>query len=76
MIFKDDEYGNFDICLVDDGTLDTVISISHPLTEEEEIRFGSEYAAHYRDETGAVTEAGFLELAEEAKEAFIENHLQ
>ena len=32
MIFTDKEYGQFDICLADDGTLDTVITVD-PLND-------------------------------------------
>ena len=47
--------------LVDDGTLDTVISV-----DGEEVRFDCEYASEFRDTDGSMTETGFLQLAEEA----------
>ncbi|MHA2099649.1 MAG: hypothetical protein ACW99A_13315 [Candidatus Kariarchaeaceae archaeon] len=46
--------------LVDDGTLDTVISI-----DGVEHRFDMEYAAQYRDENGAMTTEGFEDLCRE-----------
>jgi hypothetical protein len=57
------DYGNnekYEIELIDDGTLDTVISIN-----EKEFRFSSEYAEIYRTEEGYMTEEGLRELAEE-----------
>ena len=79
MVIKDKKYGKFDVYLGDDGTLDTVIAVT-PLdsvimqNEEREIRFGD--TSHHRDsETGAMTEDGFAELAEEAVEAYIEQYL-
>ena len=57
------DYGNnekYKIELIDDGTLDTVISIN-----EKEFRFSSEYAEIYRTEEGYMTEEGLRELAEE-----------
>ena len=58
------DYGNnekYKIELIDDGTLDTVISIN-----DKEFRFSSEYAEAYRNEEGYMTEEGLRELAEEA----------
>ena len=58
------DYGNnekYKIELIDDGTLDTVISIN-----KKEFRFSSEYAEIYRNEKGYMTEEGLRELAEEA----------
>lgn len=76
MIIKDNRYGEFDVCLCDDGTMDTVVSVSHGLIETKEYRYDCEYASWYRDEdTGAMTEEGFKELAEESLNAFIEDHL-
>ncbi len=76
MIINDKEYGQFDVNLCDDGTMDTVISVSHGLVETREYRYDSEYASVYRDkETGAMTDDGFAELAEESLEAFIEDNL-
>lgn len=78
MIINDKEYGDFGVYLSDDGTLDTVISV-YPYTvgfpDEQEIRFSQEHASLCRDETGAMTEEGFKELAEEAVEAYIEQYL-
>tara|TARA_R100000773_G_C4216968_1_gene115512 strand:- start:204 stop:407 length:204 start_codon:yes stop_codon:yes gene_type:complete len=57
------DYGNeerYEIELIDDGTLDTVISINN-----KEFRFSSEYAEIYRDKEGYMTEEGLRELAEE-----------
>ena len=57
------DYGNkerYEIELIDDGTLDTVISIN-----KKEFRFSSEYAEIYRDKEGYMTEEGLRELAEE-----------
>ena len=57
------DYGNnekYEIELIDDGTLDTVISINN-----KEFRFSSEYAEVYRNEKGYMTEEGLRELAEE-----------
>lgn len=84
MIIKDKEYGEFDAYLVDDGTLDTVISVC--LTDlihncvgrddvTHEIRFDHDYVANFRDNTGAMTDEGFEILAKEAIEAYIEQYL-
>lgn len=57
------DYGNkerYEIELIDDGTLDTVISINN-----KEFRFSSEYSEIYRDKEGYITEEGLRELAEE-----------
>ena len=57
------DYGNkerYEIELIDDGTLDTVISINN-----KEFRFSSEYSEIYRDKEGYMTEEGLRELAEE-----------
>ena len=60
MIYKDGETGHdFECYLVDDGTMDTVISI-----EGQEFRFDSEYASEYRDDDGAMTTDGFFALVE------------
>jgi hypothetical protein len=53
----------YTVLLVDDGTLDTVISING-----KEYRFDSEYAERFRDENGAMTENGLMELANEVFE--------
>ena len=57
------DYGDkerYEIELIDDGTLDTVISINN-----KEFRFSSEYTEIYRDKEGYMTEEGLRELAEE-----------
>jgi hypothetical protein len=46
--------------LVDDGSLDTVISI-----DNKEFRFSQERAASCRDENGSMTDSGFEELCME-----------
>ena len=46
--------------LVDDGTMDTVISV-----DGQEHRFSQDYAAEYRDDFGALTEDGFYDLCED-----------
>ena len=81
MNIDDKEYGQFDVCLVDDGTMDTVISVS-PKNRYiinhvglKEIRFGTEYGVNFRDEDGAMTDEGFDELAHEAFEAYIGQYL-
>ena len=81
MIINDKEYGEFDIFLSDDGTLDTVIEIC-PQNDfaidkagDQEIRFSQEYAADFRDKDGAMTDEGFEKLAQEAVEAYIEQYL-
>lgn len=84
MIIKDKEYGKFDVCLDDDGSLDTVLSVYHfapngfHLSDPvggESIRFSQEYGADFRDDTGAMTDEGFEQLAQEAIEAYIEQYL-
>jgi len=81
MVIKDDDYGEFDVSLGDDGSLDTVICVS-PLNAyiadrvgTKEVRFSQEYGANFRDKTGAMTDKGFSELAGEAVKAYIEQHL-
>ena len=74
MIIKDKELGEFTVLLEDDGTMDTVISVEHRLTEKTEYRYDTEYAAMFRDENGAMTDDGFKELAEESVDAYIEDH--
>jgi len=64
MIFKT-LTDNYDCYLVDDGTLDTVISV-----DGNNVRFDAEYASQYRTTSGKLTENGFIELAREA----IEHH--
>ena len=60
--------------LVDDGTLDTVVRVYLRLQPHisEEIRFSTEYASHFRDDDGALTEEGWKELSSEAVDAFAE----
>ena len=60
----------FDVFLIDDGTLDTVIEI-----DGIEHRLDIEYASHYRDESGAMTETGLTELAKQCIEE-CEEHWQ
>lgn len=78
MIIKDSEYGEFDVILSDDGTMDTILVVN-PLddvdTNQEEIRFSQEYGALFRDYDGAMTDEGFAELAEEAVDDYIERYL-
>lgn len=63
----------YDVELIDDGTLDTVIEVS----TSREIRFSQEHAAKYRDkETGTLTEQGWAALGEEAIEAFCEQVIE
>lgn len=71
----DNEYGQFDVSLGDDGTLDTVIVVNHELYGNQEIRYSTEFAAHYRDDTGAMTEDGFVELAEDAVDAYCQQYI-
>lgn len=79
MIIQDEEHGEFDVWLVDDGTLDTVLEVCQMgallSTAGREIRFSQERGAECRDETGAVTNVGFAELAHEAVKAYIEQYL-
>lgn len=59
MIIQDGKH-TYEIFLVDDGSLDTVIEING-----RDFRFDSEYASIYRDKNGVMTEKGLKELAEE-----------
>ena len=69
MKYEDKE---FDVDLVDDGTLDTVISING-----REFRFDCEYAAEYRDEeTGELGEESLEVLASEALDDMEEEDFQ
>ena len=54
--------------LIDEGTLDTVLQVNGV----HRVSFGQEYAAEFRDNVGALTEAGFESLAQEAIEDFIQ----
>ena len=76
MTIDDNEYGQFDVYLGDDGTMDTVIEVYNSSQFEgvREIRFGD--TSHHRDnETGALADDGFKELAAESVEACIEQYL-
>ncbi|MHA1883075.1 MAG: hypothetical protein ACTSUO_08525 [Candidatus Thorarchaeota archaeon] len=61
MKVTDDEGNTFDVYLVDDGTLDTVIEING-----REFRFSPEFASLWRDEEGELSEEGLRELALDA----------
>lgn len=77
MLIADREYGGFSVCLIDDGTMDTVIEIYMVDAENEtkqEIRY-TFTDGEYRDEDGAMTDEGFQELAAEALEIYIETYL-
>ena len=81
--YQDDEYGEFHVDLIDDGTLDTVISVynkhSAPIALDDfrskEIRFGQEYASQFRQEDGGLYDEEFEILAKEAIEAYIEQYI-
>ena len=81
MILHNDEYGNFDIGLINDGTMDTVVEV-FPLSDYvigkvgmQEIRFTLDDDGFYRDEDGCMTDEGFKDLAEQALEGYIERYL-
>ena len=60
------------VVLVDDGTLDTVLSVCyriHPRIQED-IRFSQDHPANIRRADGCLTVEGFRELAKEAVDAF------
>ena len=59
MIIQDGKH-KYEVYLIDDGSLDTVIEING-----RDFRFDSEYASIYRDKDGVMTEEGLRELAEE-----------
>jgi len=61
MKITDGEGNEFDVYLVDDGSMDTVISISGM-----EFRFSSDFASMWRDEEGVLSEEGLRELALDA----------
>jgi hypothetical protein len=61
MKVTDPEGNTFDVHLVDDGTMDTVIDVSG-----REFRFDAEFASYWRDEEGALSEEGLKELALDA----------
>ena len=58
MTIKDGKY-KYEVYLIDDGSLDTVIEING-----KNYRFDSEYASIYRDKNGVMTEKGLKELAD------------
>ncbi len=81
MDINDKEYGQFDVCLADDGTMDTVLTVK-PFNQyiidkvgTKEIRFSTEYGADFRDEDGAISEDSFAELAQEAFDAYVGQYL-
>lgn len=75
MIINDKEYGEFDVDLEDDGTLDTVISVWHKSHGRQEIRYSTEYGAMFRSDDGAMYDEEFSELAQESVESYIEQYL-
>tara|TARA_R110002020_G_C15836421_1_gene734731 strand:+ start:208 stop:441 length:234 start_codon:yes stop_codon:yes gene_type:complete len=60
MLIEYSKKEKYEVYLIDDGTLDTVIEING-----KEFRFDSEYANIYRNEKGEMTEESLKELAEE-----------
>ena len=70
----DNEYGQFDVYLVDDGTLDTVISVDHELYDIHEIRY-SDTSEHRDEHTGAMTDGGFTELAYDAIDEYCQRYI-
>ena len=73
------ENGSFSVRLIDDGTLDTVLEVFlirentyKDLDLARQIRFETEYANQYRDESGALTDEGFATLADEAIELYLD----
>lgn len=60
-IIISDNGKDYECGLVDDGTMDTVISI-----DGQEYRFSADYAAPHRDAMGSMTTDGFYVLAYEA----------
>jgi len=61
MKVTDHENNMFNVQLVDDGTMDTVIDING-----REFRFDAEFASYWRDEDGSMTEEGLKQLALDA----------
>jgi len=61
IIVTDDENNSFDVDLVDDGTIDTVIEING-----QEFRFSPEFAKYWRYPEGELTEEGLEELTLDA----------
>ena len=74
MLIDIPEYGSFDVSLSDGGTLDTLISVEHD-GRCEDIGYSQEYAANYRDADGAMTDDGFVELAYDAIDCYIELYM-
>jgi hypothetical protein len=58
----------YEVFLVDNGTLDTVLTVNGF-----KVTYDSEFASPYRDERGALTAGGFHELALDAIEAYEED---
>lgn len=56
----------FNVELMDDGTLDTVLEVTDGDGDKQTVRFSQEEAAEHRDEDGCLTDAGFIRLAEQA----------
>lgn len=54
------------IGLVDDGTLDTVVSVNGT-----ELRYSQDFASEFRDDTGGFTRQGWKELREIAIEDYL-----
>ena len=86
MVITDKDYGDFDVSLGDDGTMDTVVVVSPVALKmspvlltcngaSQEIRYSTEYGAMFRDDDGAMTDEGFKELAEESVDAYIDQYL-
>lgn len=81
MIIKDKEYGEFDVCLADDGTMNTVLTVE-PSNQfivakvgTKEIRFSTEYGAEFRDAEGTISDESFAELAQEAFDSYVGQYL-
>ena len=70
----DNEYGQFDVSLGDDGTMDTVICVEHELYGSQEIRY-SDTSEHRDKETGAMTDGGFTELAYDAIDTYCQQYI-
>ncbi len=59
--------GDYNCFLVDDGTLDTVISVNN-----EQFRYDSEFASEYRDSNGVMTDDGFYDICQDAIDQYEE----
>lgn len=55
----------YDVYLVDDGTMDTVIKV-----EDREYRYDMEFAADFRKQDGSFSNKGFRELALDAIDSY------